>query len=154
MREINYFKFFIMYSDDVTVDVDHLYIKRIHLVYSYYIVRIRRAQKKSILIMQDHSLLCKKIEYVKYLATLTKSRMRICYQASCVPQPQLLSRPLNWPIFLRNTHQFCYEPSNCGLHLPSPRHSFRGAITPPPFCSFYSRSWMPLLLSLLRTSFP
>jgi hypothetical protein len=38
MSEINYFKFFIMYSDDVTVDVDHLYIKRIHLVYSYYIV--------------------------------------------------------------------------------------------------------------------
>jgi hypothetical protein len=33
MSEINYFKVFILYSDDVTADVDHLHIKRIQLEY-------------------------------------------------------------------------------------------------------------------------
>jgi hypothetical protein len=28
MSEINYFKVFILYSDDVTADVDHLHIKK------------------------------------------------------------------------------------------------------------------------------
>jgi hypothetical protein len=32
MNEINHFKVFIMYSDDVTADMDHLHVKRIHLV--------------------------------------------------------------------------------------------------------------------------
>jgi hypothetical protein len=31
MCEINYFKVFILYSCNVTVDVDHLHVKRIHL---------------------------------------------------------------------------------------------------------------------------
>jgi hypothetical protein len=38
MSEINHFKIFIIYSDDVTVDVDHLHVKRIHLVSFSYIV--------------------------------------------------------------------------------------------------------------------
>jgi hypothetical protein len=38
MIEINHFKVFIMYSDDVADDVDHLYVKRIHLVGFSYIV--------------------------------------------------------------------------------------------------------------------
>jgi hypothetical protein len=39
MIEINHFKVFIMYSDDVADDVDHLYVKRIHLVgFSYIII--------------------------------------------------------------------------------------------------------------------
>jgi hypothetical protein len=31
MNEINHFKNFVLYSDDMTVDVDHSYVKRIHL---------------------------------------------------------------------------------------------------------------------------
>jgi hypothetical protein len=31
MCEINYFKVFILYSYNVTADVDHLHVKRIHL---------------------------------------------------------------------------------------------------------------------------
>jgi hypothetical protein len=38
MREINHLKNFIIYSDDVTADVDHLHIKRIHLMCFSYIV--------------------------------------------------------------------------------------------------------------------
>jgi hypothetical protein len=38
MREINYFKVFIMYSNDVAADVDYLHVKRIHLVSFSYIV--------------------------------------------------------------------------------------------------------------------
>jgi hypothetical protein len=30
MNEMGHFKIFVLYSGDVTVDVDHLYIKRIH----------------------------------------------------------------------------------------------------------------------------
>jgi hypothetical protein len=30
MNEIDHFKVFVFYSDDVTADVDHLYIKRIY----------------------------------------------------------------------------------------------------------------------------
>jgi hypothetical protein len=30
MNEINYFKVFILYSDDVIADVDHLYVKIIY----------------------------------------------------------------------------------------------------------------------------
>jgi hypothetical protein len=29
MNEINHFKVFVLYSDDVTADVDHLHVKRI-----------------------------------------------------------------------------------------------------------------------------
>jgi hypothetical protein len=40
MSEINYFKVFILYSDDVIDDMDHLYVKRIHLViYSYIVIK-------------------------------------------------------------------------------------------------------------------
>jgi hypothetical protein len=36
MNEIDHFKVFVLCSDDVTTDVDHLYVKRIHLVsFSY-----------------------------------------------------------------------------------------------------------------------
>jgi hypothetical protein len=37
MNEIDNFKVFIFYSDNVTANIDHLHIKRIHLVdlYSY-----------------------------------------------------------------------------------------------------------------------
>jgi hypothetical protein len=38
MNEIDHFKVFILYSGDVTADVDHLHIKRIHLVGFSYIV--------------------------------------------------------------------------------------------------------------------
>jgi hypothetical protein len=38
MNEIDYFKIFILYSDDVAADVDHLHVKRIHLVSFSYIV--------------------------------------------------------------------------------------------------------------------
>jgi hypothetical protein len=38
MGEINHFKLFIIYSDDVTADVDHLHGKRIYLVGFSYIV--------------------------------------------------------------------------------------------------------------------
>jgi hypothetical protein len=38
MSKINHFKVFIIYSDDVTSDVDHLHVKRIHLVNFSYIV--------------------------------------------------------------------------------------------------------------------
>jgi hypothetical protein len=38
MNEINHFKVCVLYSDDVTTDVDHLYVKRIHLVSFSYIV--------------------------------------------------------------------------------------------------------------------
>jgi hypothetical protein len=38
MNEINHFKIFIRCSDDVTADIDHLHIKRIHLINFFYIV--------------------------------------------------------------------------------------------------------------------
>jgi hypothetical protein len=38
MNEIDHFKIFVFCSGDVTTDVDHLHIKRIHLVNSSYIV--------------------------------------------------------------------------------------------------------------------
>jgi hypothetical protein len=38
MSEINYFKFFIMYSDDVTADVNYLHVKKIYLVNFSYII--------------------------------------------------------------------------------------------------------------------
>jgi hypothetical protein len=38
MCEINHFKKFIMCSDDMTADVDQLYVKKIHLVGFSYIV--------------------------------------------------------------------------------------------------------------------
>jgi hypothetical protein len=38
MNEIDYFKVFILYSGDVTIDVNHLHIKRIDLVNFSYIV--------------------------------------------------------------------------------------------------------------------
>jgi hypothetical protein len=41
MSEINYFKKFIIYSDYVAADVDHLYVKRIHLVKFCYIYSYR-----------------------------------------------------------------------------------------------------------------
>jgi hypothetical protein len=40
MNEINYFKVFIICSDDVTADVDHLHVKRTHVVDFSYIVRM------------------------------------------------------------------------------------------------------------------
>jgi hypothetical protein len=38
MNEIDHFKVFILYSDDVTADMNHLYVKRIYLVNFSYIV--------------------------------------------------------------------------------------------------------------------
>jgi hypothetical protein len=38
MSEINHFKVFIMYNDDITTDIDHLHVKRIHLMDFSYIV--------------------------------------------------------------------------------------------------------------------
>jgi hypothetical protein len=38
MNEIGHFKVFLLCSDDMVADVDHLYVKRIHLVCFYYIV--------------------------------------------------------------------------------------------------------------------
>jgi hypothetical protein len=35
---VDYFKFFVLYSGDVTADMDHLHVKRIHLVGFSYIV--------------------------------------------------------------------------------------------------------------------
>jgi hypothetical protein len=39
MNEIDHFKNFVFYSDDVAVNIYHLHIKRIHLVDFSYIVR-------------------------------------------------------------------------------------------------------------------
>jgi hypothetical protein len=33
MNEIDHFNFFVLYIDDMIVDVDHLHVKRIHLVH-------------------------------------------------------------------------------------------------------------------------
>jgi hypothetical protein len=38
MSEINHFKVFIICSDDMIADVDHLHVKRIHIVGFSYIV--------------------------------------------------------------------------------------------------------------------
>jgi hypothetical protein len=38
MNEFDYFKVFILYSGDVIADMDHLHVKRIHLVSFSYIV--------------------------------------------------------------------------------------------------------------------
>jgi hypothetical protein len=38
MSEINHFKVFIICSDDMVADVDHLHVKRIHIVGFSYIV--------------------------------------------------------------------------------------------------------------------
>jgi hypothetical protein len=38
MNEIDHFKVFILYSGDVATNVDHLHVKRIHLVGFFYIV--------------------------------------------------------------------------------------------------------------------
>jgi hypothetical protein len=38
MNEIDHFKIFILYSDDVAADVYHIHVKRIHLVGFSYIV--------------------------------------------------------------------------------------------------------------------
>jgi hypothetical protein len=38
MNDIDHFKFFIFYIDDVTSDINHLYVKRIHLMSFTYIV--------------------------------------------------------------------------------------------------------------------
>jgi hypothetical protein len=38
VNEIDHFKVFVVYSGDVVADVDHLYVKRIHLVDFSYIV--------------------------------------------------------------------------------------------------------------------
>jgi hypothetical protein len=38
MNEIDYFKVFVLCSGDVAADVDHMHIKRIHLVGLSYIV--------------------------------------------------------------------------------------------------------------------
>jgi hypothetical protein len=38
MSEINHIKVFIMCTDDITADVDHLHVKKIHLVSFSYIV--------------------------------------------------------------------------------------------------------------------
>jgi hypothetical protein len=39
MSEIDHFKVFVVCSGDVTANIDHLYVKRIHLVGYFYIVR-------------------------------------------------------------------------------------------------------------------
>jgi hypothetical protein len=40
MNEIDHFRNFIFYSDDVIVDIDHLHIKRIYLVcFSYVVIK-------------------------------------------------------------------------------------------------------------------
>jgi hypothetical protein len=41
MNEIDYFKNFILYSDNVTNDMDYLHIKRIHLSFSYIVIEDR-----------------------------------------------------------------------------------------------------------------
>jgi hypothetical protein len=38
MNEIDHFKVLVLYSGDVTCDVDHLHVKRIHLLNFSYIV--------------------------------------------------------------------------------------------------------------------
>jgi hypothetical protein len=38
MNEIDYFKVFVLYNDDVAADMDHLYVKRILLIGFSYIV--------------------------------------------------------------------------------------------------------------------
>jgi hypothetical protein len=38
MNEIDHFKKIILYNDDMKIDVDHLHIKKIHLVNFSYIV--------------------------------------------------------------------------------------------------------------------
>jgi hypothetical protein len=38
MNEIDHFKFCVLYSDDMTADMDHLHVKRIYLVNFSYIV--------------------------------------------------------------------------------------------------------------------
>jgi hypothetical protein len=38
MNKIDHFKVFVLCSDNVTADVDHLHVNRIHLVGSSYIV--------------------------------------------------------------------------------------------------------------------
>jgi hypothetical protein len=41
MNEFDHFKVFIVCSGDVTADMDHLYVKRIHLMsFSYIVVNI------------------------------------------------------------------------------------------------------------------
>jgi hypothetical protein len=38
MNEIDHVKVFVLYSDDVAVNIDHLHIKQIHLIDFSYIV--------------------------------------------------------------------------------------------------------------------
>jgi hypothetical protein len=47
MNEFDYFKVFILYSGNVAADIDHLYIKRIHLLNFSYIVIEDKEQKKA-----------------------------------------------------------------------------------------------------------
>jgi hypothetical protein len=46
MNEIDHFKFFVLYSDNMTPDMNHLHVKRIYLVNFSYIV-IEDADKSS-----------------------------------------------------------------------------------------------------------
>jgi hypothetical protein len=55
MSEINHFKIFIMYNDDMTAGVDYLYVKRIYLVNFSYIV-IDDVKSESQTINTHHSL--------------------------------------------------------------------------------------------------
>jgi hypothetical protein len=45
MNEIDYFKKIILYSGDVTADIDNLYVKRIHLMHFSYIIIENRIQR-------------------------------------------------------------------------------------------------------------
>jgi hypothetical protein len=48
MSEINHFKVFIICSDDVAADVDHLHVKKIHLVsFSYIVIEDSRLAGKT-----------------------------------------------------------------------------------------------------------
>jgi hypothetical protein len=47
MNEFDYFKVFILYSGNVATNIDHLYIKRIHLLNFSYIVIEDKEQKKA-----------------------------------------------------------------------------------------------------------
>jgi hypothetical protein len=47
MNEIDHFKVLVLYSGDVTCDVDHLHVKRIHLLNFSYIVIEDKEQKKA-----------------------------------------------------------------------------------------------------------
>jgi hypothetical protein len=38
MNKIDHFNFFVLYSGDVIVDVDHLHVKRIYLSFSYIVI--------------------------------------------------------------------------------------------------------------------